>query len=838
MTQHPLTDFFLNARAPRVNRGSPRGKLCTNARVTVASLNIRGSGSANTLPKWQMVASLMRKKHIGVLVVEETHLSPAAMRDLNRQFYKSIYIVNSTDMLSPNSKGIAIVINKKLAYFRQEDLNTEVIEAGRALKISIPWRNGSSALNILGVYAPNNPQDSERFWAHLSGHFANLPRDDCPHFVLGDFNLVEDSLDRSPAHLDDNRAVDALHDFKQQLGLARNHPLSRIDRIYLRHDMYHATPTYYNLNMPHIGKRRWQIPSFLLEHEDFLKEVDSLCKTAAAEIQSAGAARFPQSIFQTLKNDIRQKARERTRDMIPKAVKEINHLSIECDRILNDETLPEHDRTIRATELEVKICQLEAIRHERARDDTRALNILENKTIRKYWIKANTKRPPRDIYMLKDPNHPDDPPAKRSKDMSRMMHDYHEQLQSDEDQSEEFRRLASEEVLGEIDTSLSLEAREKLDSYLDREIVLEALLSMPMRKHKEASELNDEEHPADIIGILLSVFNSVEEYGVSDTYNFAKGWLCPLYKKKDRNNPANYRPITVLDADYKTYTKALSLRLASVAPEIIHPDQAGFMAGRRIDDQTELIKLMNKWCKVEEENGLLVFLDQEKAYDRIRHDFLFESMEKYGLPPKFIMAHLLQRHESVRQGDPLSCLLFNIAIESLANLLRKSPLKGFSLPEQAERLIVSLFADDTTIYLSENDNFKDLQAILDCWCCASGAKFNVDKTETIPIGPLQYWDRVRTTRLIQDNNQDSLIPGNIRVAEEGTAVRALGAFVGNGVDNANVWTPTLETMECKVSHWLRSDPSFEGHSYLTKLELGGRTQYRTMVQGMLAEVEK
>ena len=87
----------------------------------------------------------------------------------------------------------------------------------------------------------------------------------------------------------------------------------------------------------------------------------------------------------------------------------------------------------------------------------------------------------------------------------------------------------------------------------------------------------------------------------------------------------------------------------------------------------------------------------------------------------------------VRQGDPLSCLLFDLAIEPLAASLRASSLKGYNIPGAAERLIATLFADDTTTFLHKEDSFADLMSILDTWCTASGAKFNKDKTEIIPL---------------------------------------------------------------------------------------------------------
>ncbi|KAI6141835.1 hypothetical protein BKA82DRAFT_3931667, partial [Pisolithus tinctorius] len=53
-------------------------------------------------------------------------------------------------------------------------------------------------------------------------------------------------------------------------------------------------------------------------------------------------------------------------------------------------------------------------------------------------------------------------------------------------------------------------------------------------------------------------------------------------------------------------------------------------------------------------------------------------------------------------------------------------------------LVVSMFADDTTVYLVATDDAGILNTILSTWCCTSGAKFNMDKTEVIPVGTPEY----------------------------------------------------------------------------------------------------
>ena len=58
---------------------------------------------------------------------------------------------------------------------------------------------------------------------------------------------------------------------------------------------------------------------------------------------------------------------------------------------------------------------------------------------------------------------------------------------------------------------------------------------------------------------------------------------------------------------------------------------------------------------------------------------------------------------------------------------------------------INLYADDTTIYLSSTDKYSDLENILQKWCLASGAKFNLEKTEIIPIGTETHRGRLTQT---------------------------------------------------------------------------------------------
>lgn len=254
-------------------------------------------------------------------------------------------------------------------------------------------------------------------------------------------------------------------------------------------------------------------------------------------------------------------------------------------------------------------------------------------------------------------------------------------------------------------------------------------------------------------------------------------------------------------------------------------------------------------------NGLIVCLDQEKAYNQILHIFLWASLKRFRLPPEFVrtvkalykdvytriilngeISKSFRVTRGVRQGDSLLCLLFDITIESLAQMLHNSKLEGICLSEDLKRLIATLFADNVTVYLASNDKFLDLEEILKKWCQASGAKFNIPKTVIVLVGSHKYRKIVISMR--KPTPDSPLIPEEIKIAKEGKATHLLGAFIGNGVDNASVWTPTLEVVVRDLKRWEKSNPTIEGCRLGVRMVVGRRTQYRARVQDMPKQVEE
>jgi hypothetical protein len=159
--------------------------------------------------------------------------------------------------------------------------------------------------------------------------------------------------------------------------------------------------------------------------------------------------------------------------------------------------------------------------------------------------------------------------------MAELARDYHHNLLSDGlDTPAEERARITEEVLNSIhpDTKLKNAAKVKLAKKLTREEVLCALKASNNGKatringipyelwktlDKRYNNLSQAKKPAfDVVKALTRVYNDIEMNGVDKNTNFASGWMCLLYKKNDCRKISNYRPITLLNSDYKIFTKA------------------------------------------------------------------------------------------------------------------------------------------------------------------------------------------------------------------------------------------------------------------------------------------
>lgn len=221
------------------------------------------------------------------------------------------------------------------------------------------------------------------------------------------------------------------------------------------------------------------------------------------------------------------------------------------------------------------------------------------------------------------------------------------------------------------------------------------------------------------------------------------------YKKGDRRHPGNYRPISLMQVDVKILSKALAFRLQRYHPLLVHPEQKGFVRGRSLHHHVRMLHDIQELLQRRGQKGYALFLDFAKAYDRVNWDYLFRVLEKFGCGPAFCswvkllysqteatlslngtLQEVLRPIRGVKQGDPLSSLLFVLTIEPLGNLLRTLPEVG--IPVTPSYVSTGLyFADDSTLLSTSINGLQRQVDLVELYCAGSGAKLNLDKSELV-----------------------------------------------------------------------------------------------------------
>lgn len=248
--------------------------------------------------------------------------------------------------------------------------------------------------------------------------------------------------------------------------------------------------------------------------------------------------------------------------------------------------------------------------------------------------------------------------------------------------------------------------------------------------------------------LMDSLNHSVEEGVLSIEQRRGVITLIPK-KEVDRRRIANWRPITLLNSDYKILTKAIALLLQRHIPSLIHSDQTGFMPHRCIGDNIRTIEDSIHTILSKEADGMVLALDFSKAFDSVRWDMIFFALKFFSFGEGFIgiiksiftgiesavlnvgtTSRFFRPKRGFRQGCCALPYLFNLVVEVLAILIRQDVhIKGLHL-HQSE-IKVSQFVDDLTCFVSDASSMTPLMDHLDKFSGWSGLKINVAKSQLL-----------------------------------------------------------------------------------------------------------
>lgn len=252
--------------------------------------------------------------------------------------------------------------------------------------------------------------------------------------------------------------------------------------------------------------------------------------------------------------------------------------------------------------------------------------------------------------------------------------------------------------------------------------------------------------------IVCNSFNYAFEHGALSIEQ-KRGILNIIPKKgKDLRYLKNWRPISLLNTDYKILTKLLAQRLQSVIPTIVSSNQTGYIKNRYAGENIRTITDIISYTSLHNVPAILLQLDFEKAFDSVSWNFLHYILKKYNFGPTFrkwieiiynqpefcvtnngYHSQFITMERGIRQGCPISSLLFVLVVEIMAvNIRNDKTITGVMV--EGTELKISQLADDTTLFIKDVESVRNLLAFLDKFSKVSGLKLNQSKTEAIWLG--------------------------------------------------------------------------------------------------------
>uniref|UniRef100_A0A670HV34 Reverse transcriptase domain-containing protein n=1 Tax=Podarcis muralis TaxID=64176 RepID=A0A670HV34_PODMU len=326
--------------------------------------------------------------------------------------------------------------------------------------------------------------------------------------------------------------------------------------------------------------------------------------------------------------------------------------------------------------------------------------------------------------------------------------------------------------------------------------------------------------------VLSATMNNILKGGKApETWKEAHITMIPK-PGTDKLDIKNYRPISLLNNDYKIFAEVMANRLKKCLVNIIHKDQAGFLPNRFLKDNIR--HTVNLIEYLEDKNEIpvaLIFIDAEKAFDNVSWEFLLKSMEKVGLEGEFMegikaiystqsakliinnnLTNSFKIEKGTRQGCPLSPLLFIMALEVILNKIRAtSEIRGIKIGTKEFKL--KAYADD--LMLSLENPQRSMGVVLEKieeFGKLSGFKLNKVKTKML------------TKNIRKEGNEKLERTYGIKVVKK---VRYLGIWLTT--KNINLiqdnYSATWKEIKRDLETWNRLKLSWRGRMAAIKMNL-------------------
>jgi len=808
-----------------------------------ATINVRG---LNEPEKRKRLFYWLEDKSYDVIFLQETFCTNNFVNVFNRDWKgKTCHATTN----SKHSRGVSILFSNKRNI---NIVNSKYLDNGRALLVNVDIDD--EHFTMVCLYAPNELKQRTEFFTEMKQWIVQNNLNEDRLIIGGDLNCCESCLDKSTPL---REQCSYLKEFKSYTNVKDTWRLfnpsiiqytykdpgnqsygSRIDYILCSQSLsekmlyseiihapvpdHDAVVTSFSIDNEKRGSGYWKLNVSVLEESEYQDNIRKLITQTLEENIGIEKALIWELLKIRIKElsirycTLRNRRKNKRLDMLEFSIGKIKQYMKESEKELDK---LKAQKEVLENEINIMLNS----RAKGAQIRSKAKWIEEGEKSTAYFLRLEKHHQITNVIKGLRNNKGDI--IHGSEGTLAIMKEFYENLYSSRNPDEEatedyFNDIKPEHVLDESEQQV---CEGSISAYECEEV---------LKKMKNNKSPGRDGIPVEFYKVFWHDLNEI----LVDSFNesFANGTLSPsqrtsvislLFKKGDKYDIKNYRPISLTNIDYKIVASVLALRLKKVLPSIISTDQTGFMEGRFIGCNVRLVNDIIQYANENNKEGCLIMLDFEKAFDTLEWSFLQNSLIKFNFGTEFIRwvsvlynkpnaiiknnNHLSEGFNltrGVRQGCPLSALLFTLAVEILAiNLKQDTSIKGFLLPDESKiekETKLSQYADDTILILSKARDTDKAIDLISKFGLISGLRLNLKKTVGVPLGR----DRKDVSQLS-------------KIIEWTTKpVKVLGIYVG-GEDSECMkmnWDKRLLNLEKLLNTWKQRDLTLFGKITIIK----------------------
>ena len=746
----------------------------TDSKLNLISMNVRGLRNAK---KRRALFYSFKKENYDVISLQETHLTKADKEIISREWGPNFYIAEGRS----NSKGLLTLFGKSVQF----NDTSVLLEDSRCLIFLL--NSFGVKLLIANVYGPCINSEKSEFLFNLKTNIESLSLKYSINdsIILGDFNIVKcnetDIISGNPHSLETVSDFNMLINELELIDIWREHnnrirdftwscrsPFTarRLDYIFVSPSLF---PFCYSPSIKTIGfsdhravtvildfasfKRgpgTFKFNSQLLHNQNFVKEVKSeIIKISSMDLD-------PHYKWENIKIQIKNLAMAYGKSLAMEKRKHKNNLYIQLEEAEKALAQTPDDKNSLDRYSSIKH-QLEIIitaETEGARIRSGQKWAEEGEKCTKFFLNLEKQRSNNNtIFKLSD-DHSKEYITGCDEILNNIADHFSTLYSCPNENKNNYNHDEASFIF--LDPANQIQVNDDDRTNLNMNISEIELLSA-LKNSKNGSSpgidgLSSEVYKffwPDIKTPLLDCIRFSFETGkLCDTQN--QGMLCLLYKGKGTNREiiSNWRPIALTNFDYKLLAKVLARRLVVALKTIIDADQHAFMKGRCISNMLREIDDIIELGKSEKSANIILSIDYAKAFDTLSKKAILNALMYFDFGNNFIrwieillkerescirnggyLSYFFQMERGVRQGCPISPLLFILTVELFSRNIRSDKkIHGIYIDGCTRPVKIKTYADDTTLFLRDMIDFREVLSKIRLFASFTGLNMNKSKS--------------------------------------------------------------------------------------------------------------